>query len=31
MKDRGEKKIFVIPFFKIFMSHKFHKIELFYF
>jgi hypothetical protein len=28
MKDRGEKKFIVIPFF---WSHKFHKIELFYF
>jgi hypothetical protein len=28
MKDRGEKKFVVIPFF---WSHKFHKIELFYF
>ncbi len=28
MKDRGEKKFVVIPFF---WRHKFHKIELFYF
>ncbi len=28
MKDRGKKKIFVIPFF---WSHKFHNIELFHF
>jgi hypothetical protein len=28
MKDRSEKKLVVIPFF---WSHKFHKIELFYF
>jgi hypothetical protein len=28
MKDRGEKIFIVIPFF---WSHKFHKIELFYF